>query len=146
VLAEVKENIPENIEIVEDFSSDLLRVQASVHIDEIFRILIKNAVEAMEKGGVLTIHTRMAEKDGKAEVLVADTGHGIRKEDMEKLFNPKFTTKREKRSLGVGLYLAKNFLDMMNGEIKVESKIGRGTTFTVSLSTEAGEGLSENSY
>lgn len=146
VLADVKEKIPENIEIVEDFSSDLLRVQASVHIDEIFRILIKNAVEAMENGGVLTIHTRLTEKDGKAEVLVADTGHGIRKEDMEKLFNPKFTTKREKRSLGVGLYLAKNFLDMMNGEIKVESKIGRGTTFTVSLSTEAGKGLSENGY
>jgi two-component system nitrogen regulation sensor histidine kinase NtrY len=72
-------------------------------------------------------------------VLVTDTGRGIRKKDMEMLFDPKFTTKREKRSLGVGLYLAKNFLEMMNGEIKVESKVGKGTTFTVSLLTDVGK-------
>jgi signal transduction histidine kinase len=139
VLADVRGEIPENVKIEEDFTSDLPRVQASLHINEIFRILIKNAVEAMEEGGSLTIRTRMAEEDGRAEVLVTDTGRGIRKKDMEMLFDPKFTTKREKRSLGVGLYLAKNFLEMMNGEIKVESKVGKGTTFTVSLATDAGE-------
>jgi len=137
VLVDVRGEVPENIKIEKDLTSDLPRVQASVHINEIFRILIKNAVEAMEEGGVLTIHTRLAEEDGRAEVLVADTGRGIRKKDMEKLFDPKFTTKREKRSLGIGLYLAKNFLEMMNGEIKVESKAGKGTTFTISLLTEA---------
>jgi signal transduction histidine kinase len=139
VLADVRVEIPQNIEIVEDFASDLPRVQASAHITEIFRILIKNAVEAMEEGGILTIRTGMAEEDGRAEVLVADTGRGIRKEDMRKLFDPKFTTKGEKRSLGVGLYLAKNFLDMMNGEIKVESKVGDGATFTVNLLADAGK-------
>jgi signal transduction histidine kinase len=139
VLADVRGKVPKNIRIEEDFTSDLPRVQASAHINEIFRILIKNAVDAMEKGGVLAIRTRRAEKDGRAEVLVTDTGRGIRKKDMGKLFDPKFTTKREKGSLGVGLYLAKSFLDMMNGEIKVESKVGKGTTFTISLLTEAGK-------
>ena len=140
VLADVRGKVPENIKIVEDFTSDLPRIQASAHINEIFRILIKNAVEAMEEGGVLTIRTRMAEEDGRAKVLVIDTGRGIRKKDMEKLFDPKFTTKREKGSLGVGLYLAKKFLEMMNGEIKAESKVGEGTTFTVSLSIDAEKG------
>jgi signal transduction histidine kinase len=138
VLEDMKK-IPGDIEIVEDFTSDLPRVQASAHINEIFRILIKNAIEAMEEGGVLTIRTKMAEEDEKAEVLVTDTGRGIDEENMEKLFAPRFTTKRAKGSLGVGLYLAKNFLEMMNGEIKVESKVGKGTTFTVSLLTDVGK-------
>jgi len=144
VLADMKGKIPGNIEVEEDLTSDLPRVQASAHIDEIFRILIKNAVEAMEEGGVLTIRTRMVERDGRVEISIADTGCGIDEENMEKLFTPRFTTKRAKGSLGVGLYLAKNFLEMMNGEIKVESKVGKGTTFTVSLSADAGkEGIGE---
>jgi signal transduction histidine kinase len=139
VLADMKGKIPGNIEVEEDLTSDLPRVQASTHIDEIFRILIKNAVEAMKEGGVLTIRTRMVERDGRVEISIADTGCGIDEENMEKLFTPRFTTKREKGGLGVGLYLAKNFLEMMNGEIKVESKVGKGTTFTVSLSADAGK-------
>jgi two-component system NtrC family sensor kinase len=89
-----------------------------------------NAVHAMGKAGTLTVTTRAAQ-DGGVEVAIADTGPGIEKEDLPRLFEPFFTT-REKGT-GLGLSVVYGILQRHGGQVEVQSERGRGTTFTLKL-------------
>ncbi len=91
--------------------------------------LVINAIQAMPKGGRLVIRT--SKKEETATVSVQDTGTGIPEEDMHKLFNPFFTTKA--KGQGLGLAVCKRLVEAQGGKITVESKPGKGTTFTVSI-------------
>ena len=93
---------------------------------EAFTNLVLNAVDAMPKGGTLTLRTRAA--DGQVEVEVRDTGTGIPEHIREKIFDPFFTTKGPKGT-GLGLSMAYGILQRHNGRITVESEEGHGTTF-----------------
>ncbi|HEX4996562.1 MAG TPA: GAF domain-containing protein, partial [Methylomirabilota bacterium] len=93
---------------------------------EAFTNLVLNAVDAMPKGGTLTLRTRAAE--GQVEVEVRDTGTGIPEHIREKIFDPFFTTKGPKGT-GLGLSMAYGILQRHNGRITVESEAGHGTTF-----------------
>ena len=99
------------------------------HLVEAFRILISNAVGAMGDGGRLTITSRRVEDS--VEVSVGDTGEGIPDAVVERLFTLGASTK--KRGLGYGLWWARTSLGWVEGDIRVESEPGRGSTFTVSL-------------
>ena len=79
--------------------------------------------------GQLTITGRLA--DGQVEVAVRDTGVGIAPEHLARITEPLYSTKA--RGLGLGLSIARAILDKNKGSIQVESKVGRGTTFTVRL-------------
>jgi PAS domain S-box-containing protein len=106
--------------------------EINVDKDEIKRVfmnLATNGIQAMDNGGTLTVATRKAE--GFVEVSFKDTGIGISKENMEKLFTPFFTTKA--KGMGVGLSICKKFVENHGGNIEVESEIGKGTVFTVKL-------------
>jgi signal transduction histidine kinase len=93
-----------------------------------FSNLLQNALEAMPEGGTLTVETH----DGKELFLVIkDTGIGIPRDAIKKIFLPFFTTKD--RGVGMGLALAHKIITSHGGRIEVESEEGRGTTFTVSL-------------
>jgi len=83
----------------------------------------------MVDGGVLTVKTRLI--DDYIEVLVTDTGIGISKENMEKIFTPMFSTKVS--GTGLGLYITRNIVRAHGGSIIVESKLAKGSTFTVRL-------------
>jgi PAS domain S-box-containing protein len=100
-------------------------------IYEVLVNLIKNAVEAMPGGGVLTICTRT--ERGKVRLNVSDTGHGIPKDTLQRIFEPFFTTKGLKSS-GLGLSSSYGIIKKHQGEIHVQSAAGQGTTFTVLLS------------
>ena len=91
--------------------------------------LISNALEAMVDGGVLTVKTRLI--DDIIEVIVTDTGIGISKETMEKIFTPMFSTKV--LGTGLGLFITRNIVRAHGGSIFVESKVAKGSTFTVRL-------------
>ncbi len=93
---------------------------------EAFTNLVLNAVDAMPKGGTLTLRTRAA--DGQVEVEVRDTGTGIPEHIREKIFDPFFTTKGPKGT-GLGLSMAYGILQRHNGRITVESEEGHGTIF-----------------
>lgn len=91
--------------------------------------LIRNARDAMPRGGTLTISGRAAE--GGVEIAIADTGVGILASDIPRIMEPFFSTKE--RGLGFGLSIARTIIDRSRGSLRVESEPGRGSTFTLGL-------------
>jgi signal transduction histidine kinase len=125
--------VPENVELNEDFGSDLKSVAVdSGQIQQVLVNVINNAVQSMPEGGRLTISTR--EKNGLLELSVTDTGSGITDEDKGKIFEPLFTTKA--KGIGLGLAVSKSIIDRHGGQIEAESVAGKGTTFTIRLPLE----------
>ena len=98
-------------------------------MQQVFSNLTINACEAMPGGGVLRVSSGMSRDGTRIEIMFADTGVGISKENMLRLFDPFFTTK----SFGTGLGLAVSYgiVRQRGGTILVQSKVGKGTTFTV---------------
>ncbi|HYD47698.1 MAG TPA: ATP-binding protein [Terriglobales bacterium] len=94
--------------------------------------LITNAVQAMPSGGTLTLRTRLR-IDGRVQLDVSDTGVGIPPEHLTDIFNPFFTTKDPGQGTGLGLSVVHSVVHRYGGEIRVESQLGRGTSFTIEL-------------
>ncbi len=93
--------------------------------------LSTNAIDAMPDGGRLTLRTR--NEDGYVLVEVSDTGHGIAPENLTKIFDPFFTTKEVGRGTGLGLAVCYGIVTEHGGRLDVQSTVGVGTTFTISL-------------
>jgi signal transduction histidine kinase len=95
--------------------------------------LISNAIDAMPDGGTLTIAIKIEPLSGKKYVAVAiiDTGTGISEENLKMLYEPFFTTKREKQETGLGLAIARRIIEGHGGLIKAESSLGKGSVFTL---------------
>jgi two-component system NtrC family sensor kinase len=104
-------------------------------IKQVFLNLFNNAAEAInaspERKGTITIIADYLEKEGQAEVQIKDTGPGIPPENLEKIFEPRFTTK--KNGHGLGLFTCERLIRNHQGKISVESTPGQGTTFTITL-------------
>jgi signal transduction histidine kinase len=98
---------------------------------EALRNIIGNACEAMSHRGSLRVTTALSQKSGFVEILIADTGPGIARENLERIFNLYFTTK--KNGNGIGLPLALRAIDLHHGTMDVQSKIGAGTTVVIRL-------------
>ncbi len=95
--------------------------------------LLINAIHAMPDGGTLRI--ALERVNSHVKMVVADTGHGIAEEDLPKIFDPFFTTKEAGQGTGLGLTVVHNIVQEHGGTIAVESKPGKGTTFTIMLPT-----------
>jgi two-component system NtrC family sensor kinase len=123
-----------NIDVVMNLDNSLPMVVVDPsQIERVFLNLIINAAEAMEGTGRLTITTTMNATDHCIEVDVQDTGPGIIPQHLEKIFDPFFTTKETGHGVGLGLAISYGIVQEHNGKLTVESKLGKGTTFTVSL-------------
>jgi len=120
-----------NIEVVSRLDETLPTILADPdQLGRVFENIIINAIQSMPEGGKLVVKTEVTRPDWMA-VCFADTGVGIPKENLKKLFEPLFTTKA--KGIGLGLALAKILIEGHGGTIEVKSTEGRGSTFTVRL-------------
>jgi signal transduction histidine kinase len=100
-----------------------------IQLSQVLINLMKNGAQAMKEGGVLLVHTTRKEQHLLLEVT--DTGHGIKPADLRRIFEPFFTTKTQ--GTGLGLSLAKRVVQEHGGDIRVQSEVGKGTTFRIIL-------------
>jgi len=128
-----------NVKIVCKFGTDLPPVTVDItQIQQVFFNIITNAIDAMSKGGTLTMATREQATGNKGrgfvEISFQDTGVGIPKENLPKIFQPLFTTKS--KGTGLGLATCQNIIRAHNGVIRVDSEVGKGTMVSVKLPIE----------
>jgi two-component system, NtrC family, sensor kinase len=102
-------------------------------IEQVLLALMMNALDAMPQGGNLWVTTMLTREDNAVRIVVRDDGCGIPPEILPRLFEPFLTTKETGRGVGLGLAISRSILERHNGDIEVQSEIGRGTTFTVTL-------------
>jgi two-component system NtrC family sensor kinase len=100
-------------------------------LNQVFMNLLVNAAHALEREGTITV--RSWHGDGSVNVAIADTGCGMTEEIRKKIFDPFFTTKEVGKGTGLGLSISYDIVKKHGGEIRVESEVGKGTTFTVTL-------------
>jgi signal transduction histidine kinase len=98
--------------------------------------LLLNAVQAMPEGGTLTLRGQNSEDGQWIRISIQDSGMGIPSEDMNKLFDPFFSTKEG--GVGLGLSIAHRIIDQHHGKIEVESNPGEGTLFALWLPIDNG--------
>ena len=123
-----------NIKIINDFEASLpMAVIDPSQIERVFMNLIINAAEAMNGSGQLTSSTSFDSHENFIEVKFTDTGQGITKEDLARIFDPFFTTKEVGHGTGLGLAISYGIVKEHGGTISVESKVSKGTTFSVRL-------------
>ncbi|MDD2338179.1 MAG: ATP-binding protein, partial [Geobacteraceae bacterium] len=101
----------------------------ATEIEQIFSNLFVNSIEEMVEGGVLTI--MLEQKEDTVHIDVSDTGNGIPREDLQRIFDPFFTKKSS--GTGLGLSVVLRIIRTYNGKIEVKSEVGKGTTFSVSI-------------
>ncbi len=123
---------PKHIEIVTQYSPDLPSILAEPDpLRQVFGNILVNAGDAIADKGTITISTEAIE--GMVHVTIADTGKGIPTENLQRVFNPFFTTKGGGKGTGLGLSIAASIVKYLGGTIKVNSIPGTGSSFTVLL-------------
>ena len=101
------------------------------NLQQVFLNLMLNSIQAMPKGGRLTISAAVEDKYLRVEVH--DTGIGIKAENLAKVFDPFFSTKEPGQGTGLGLAVSYGIIEAHNGKISVQSEESKGTTFSVYL-------------
>jgi signal transduction histidine kinase len=123
-------NIPEQIRFEMELDESLPLISLdSKKIEQVIQNMVANAIGAISKQGKVEIKTRKS--DDFAEIIFHDNGEGIPKENLNKIFEPLFTTKA--KGIGLGLAIIKNIIESHHGKIEVENKVGEGTTFIIKL-------------
>ena len=127
-----------NIQVQLQLDSNLPQVLCdSAQIEQVILALVMNAMDALPQGGNLWLTTSFSREHSCVQMVVRDDGSGIAPEILPHLFEPFLTTKETGRGVGLGLAISHSILERHNGSIEVESEIGRGTTFTVTLPWDA---------
>ncbi|HOD75606.1 MAG TPA: ATP-binding protein, partial [Syntrophorhabdaceae bacterium] len=124
----------QNIKIKKVFNDDLpLLFADATQLKQVFLNIMLNAAQAMEGKGSLTLTT--THEGGTIEIRIRDTGPGIPPENIGKLFNPFFTTKE--KGTGLGLAISYGIVERHSGQIDVETELGKGSTFIITLPVDA---------
>ena len=121
-----------NIKVETAFDDEIPEIMASTNqMRQVLLNILKNAKEAMPKGGVLTVWTNR--ENHHVLIHIQDTGVGIPEGIRDKIFEAFFTTKQKVKGVGLGLSVCYGIIKDHGGEIRVESEEGKGTTFTIRL-------------
>jgi signal transduction histidine kinase/CheY-like chemotaxis protein len=144
-LSLLRSSIPTSIEIRQNIPKDVNTILADpTQIHQVLINLCTNANHAMPDGGIFEVSLKHATFDENAaaqytdlnpgryvNLIVRDTGHGIPNEEIDRIFEPYFTTKEVGKGTGMGLAVVHGIVKEHNGIITVESELGKGTTFSI---------------
>jgi PAS domain S-box-containing protein len=127
----------QRIKVVREFDENLPKIQADhQQLRQVLLNLLTNASDAMPQGGTLTTRVRSRESEGGiigVSVELIDSGPGITPADLEKIWEPFFTTKPEGKGTGLGLAISRRAIEAHHGTLSIESQLGKGTTVTIFL-------------
>jgi PAS domain S-box-containing protein len=140
----------DGIRIEPSLAPDLHKPYADYNgIQQVLLNLLFNAADATENGNgvihVITENARLQQGDGRVLMRVVDNGRGIEPDNLERVFDPFFTTKAAGAGVGLGLSLCQSIVLTNQGTIRVESKVGHGTTITICLPACTEKSLHDNS-
>ena len=120
--------------VIEEYG-DIPRIRGyPSELNQAFMSLLRNAVQAIEQQGTITIATHVDKT--QVYMKISDTGKGIPPDDLPRIFDPGFTTHNVGTHKGLGLSIVYNIVQKHHGEIKVDSEVGKGTEFTIALPIE----------
>lgn len=124
------------ITVVKNFPAGLPKIKVdSNQMKQVFINLFTNAADAMPNGGIITIAAAKSpdKADKIVRLVISDTGLGISKEDAPKVFDPFYTTRKASGGTGLGLSVVKGIIEKHNGNIRLESEPGKGTSIIIEL-------------
>ncbi len=129
--------VPDNVKVVRQLDESLVAILADPdQLGQVFSNIIRNGIQAMPEGGQLAVKSEVF-RPGWVAVSITDTGVGIPPKEQQKVFEPLFTTKA--KGIGLGLAVTSILVEGHGGTIEVQSKVGKGSTFTVRLPIRAEE-------
>jgi PAS domain S-box-containing protein len=121
--------VPKKVKVINKTEGKPAVMVDAARMTRVLLNILQNAVDAMPEGGTLTLTSKTVK--GNLQISIADTGTGMSKKTIAKLWTPLFTTKA--KGMGFGLSICKRIVEAHKGEISVKSKIGKGSTFTVTI-------------
>jgi signal transduction histidine kinase len=101
-------------------------------LQQVFLNIINNAFAAVDDGGCINVELQQVDSN-HVSVMIADNGKGISPQNMKRIFEPFFSTKTEQGGTGLGLSITYGLVEKLGGTIHVQSELGKGTTFTITL-------------
>lgn len=123
-----------NIRIDKQYADNVPVITSDLsQIQQVVLNLLNNAIDAIGSDGTITVGSRYLEKSDEVELWVADTGKGIPESELGKIFEPFFTTKAVGKGTGLGLSISYGIIEKLGGKMRVQSKVGEGTVFTILL-------------
>jgi len=133
-------------EVILDLSPEEALIRADVtQIKQVIMNLTLNALDALENAPLKELRLSVAQQEDKIILKVADTGHGIKSENLPYIFNPFFTTKSPERGTGLGLSVCLSIVKQHGGEITVKSVLNAGSEFEMALPKKSRDGLPPDS-
>jgi two-component system NtrC family sensor kinase len=121
-----------DIKIVRQIQPALAGIQSDPYrLRQVLMNLLTNAIHAVKSGGSITITIK--DLGNNQVITVSDTGQGIPRENLDKIFEPFFSTKKPGEGTGLGLFVSRGIVEKLGGTIDVESEIGRGASFSIRL-------------
>jgi signal transduction histidine kinase len=121
----------DDIELIKNYENVRPIIAKPEEIQQVFLNVIHNSVQAMDGKGKLEISSR--QNGGNVVVQIRDTGPGIPKEHLSKVFDPFFTTREVGKGTGLGLNIVHRVVEKYGGNVQIESEVGQGTTVIISL-------------
>ena len=125
----LKHKLNNGITVVKNYQFNRQLICQISKINQVFLNILDNAIQSINDNGEIKITTE--EKDNKCVITISDTGKGMSEITKNKIFEPFFTTKDVGEGTGLGLYISYAIIKQHNGEIKVESELGKGTSFKI---------------
>ena len=121
-----------NVKLVKEMADDVPLIRADKNqLSQVIINLVMNAVDAMERKGVLTFRTYFSKSNQKVCMEISDTGCGIPEENLSKVFDPFFTTKGQEKGTGLGLSTSYGIVQENGGHISIKETSPKGTTFLI---------------